>query len=95
MSRTFRYIPHYYRTIQPYEKCWDALTRLGYTNWPYTYDPRNALVNGYDGTAQSYYKHYGKLYGKENYQGATRKFFKRHYARGRRRNVEYDFETED
>lgn len=52
----------------------------------YADDPRNAYEHGYDGVNPSYY--YDSYPGKgwrENYQQTTRKYVKRAYAKGRRR----------
>lgn len=82
MSRTKRHIPQWASS----EATPHALTWLGLGNDAWiTKDPRNALENGYDGVSQSYYRSgYNARGWKENFQGETRKFFKRRYQKQHR-----------
>jgi hypothetical protein len=85
MSRTYRNYIDYFRNHYTFDK-----TQLG-INPDYVTDSdkeveQNRLINGYDGVnLQHYYDSFGKGGWRENYQGDTRKFFKRRYHKGSRR----------
>ncbi len=77
MSRTKR---NYRTTKSNYVK-----TQEGLGIYNYSPDPRNKRENGHDGASPSYYYNDYRGYDNENYKGEARKFFKRRYAKGRRK----------
>lgn len=92
MSRTKRFIPYNCRSVQPWEWGWVGINYKHIEDVTGT-DPRNALERGYDGISQSYY--YCNFPGRgwrENYQGDTRKYFKRHYNKAKRRYFKINME---
>lgn len=84
MSRTFRFIPFWARSISHWDKTRQGLYLLGYCETPgYKEDKRSALFNGYDsgkGRSGLYANFTGPCW-REEYTGKTRKFVKRRYHR--------------
>ena len=77
MSRTKR---NYRTTKSNYVK-----TQEGLGIYNYSHDPRNKQENGHDGASPAYYYTSFPGYDKENYKNEGRKFFKRQYSKGRRK----------
>lgn len=91
MSRTKRFIPYWARALSPWEK-----TSLGINpDYDVKIDPRSAIHHGYDGVSQSYYySSYPTKGWKENYQGASRRYFKRRFHHCQRRSIRKLIEEE-
>jgi hypothetical protein len=60
-------------------------TQEGLGIYNYSLDPRDKMKNGHDGASPAYYYTSYPGYEKENYKGDGRKYFKRQYAKGRRK----------
>lgn len=69
-------------------------TQEGLGFYYYSHDPRDKWDNGHDGASPAYYySSYHGYGGKDNYKGRSRKFYKRQYAKGRRRKLAKEIEA--